>query len=48
VEEQSKALTTVKRLAAAWPVLALPFVPAIGKAIGGLVFWAALVHIAPQ
>jgi hypothetical protein len=48
VEERSKALTTLKRLIVAWPVLALPFVPAIGKAIGGFVFWAVVAHTALQ
>jgi hypothetical protein len=48
VREQSKALTTLKRLIAGWPVLALPFVPAVGKAIGGFIFWAVVAHTALQ
>jgi hypothetical protein len=48
VEEQSKALTILKRLIVAWPVLALPFIPAIGKAVGGFVFLTVVAHAALQ
>lgn len=48
MEKESKALRTFRRLAATWPVLALPFVPSIGKAVAGFVLRAALAHIALQ
>jgi hypothetical protein len=48
VQQHSTTLTTLKRLAAAWPLLALPFVPAIGKAVGGFVFCAVVAHTALQ
>jgi len=48
VNAESKTLRTFKRLATAWPVLVLPFMPAIGKAIAGLVLWSALAHTALQ
>ena len=48
VSAESKTLRTFRRLAVALPVLALPFVPAVGKAIAGIVLWAALAHTALQ
>jgi hypothetical protein len=44
----SKALLTLKRLAMAWPILVLPAVPMIGKAIADVVLWAAVAHTALQ
>lgn len=44
----TKALLTLKRLATAWPILALPVIPMIGKAIASVVLWAALAHTALQ
>lgn len=44
VIEESKALRTLKRVGIVWPLLALPFVPAAGKAIAGLIVAMALQH----
>jgi hypothetical protein len=48
VNLDSKALLTLKRLATAWPILALPAIPMIGKAIAAGVLWMALAHTALQ
>ena len=48
MDEDSKALRTVKRLSVALPLLALPFVPAIGKIVGGLVFVMSLPQVSAQ
>ncbi len=48
MDEDSKALTTLKRIIVAWPLLMLPFVPAMGKAIAGLILMASIYNGAVQ
>lgn len=48
MDDDSKALRTVKRLSVALPLLALPFVPAIGKIVGGFLFVMYLPQVSLQ
>ena len=48
MDEDSKALKTLKRIIVAWPLLLLPFVPAMGKAIAGLILMSSIYNAAMQ
>jgi hypothetical protein len=40
--EDSKALIVLKRVGVSWPLVMLPFVPAIGKIIAGFIIMVSI------
>ena len=48
MDEDSKALKFLKRIIVAWPLLLLPFVPAMGKAVASLILMSSVYNAAMQ